>query len=409
MGLTDLKIKKLSPGPKRYEVPDGQGLSIRVMPSGVKSWIFRYTFDGVRRRMALGGYPGVTLADARVRHGDAMKKLQRGVDPGAEAKEAKAKRKAAPTFEDLLDEFWEKELKNQLTADERKRLVEKDAMPAWRKRRVASITRRDAVLLVDKVRERAPVTANRLQGVLVRMLNFAAERGIIENSPLAGLRRPKEESRSRVLENEEIKSLWAALDLENKKIDIYVLTKLALKLVLLTGQRPGEVASMRWDQLAGDWWTIPAVPDSKKHMEENKVPLLPMAKEVIETARIYSGDSPFVFRSSYKEKAPLTPRAMSNAIRRHREEMGIKEHFTPHDLRRTLRTRLAELGIEDVVAEKVLNHKLQGVLRIYNRYEYLDEKRAALAKWERRLKEILRLSIPKNGNVVSLEEVRQAK
>ena len=114
---------------------------------------------------------------------------------------------------------------------------------------MADITRRDAVLLLDKVRGRAPIGANRLQAVLVRMFNFAAERGLLEHSPLVGMRRPRESSRSRVLSDDEIKLLWAALDLENVDMDIYRVTKLALKMILLTGQRPGEVAGMAWSEI----------------------------------------------------------------------------------------------------------------------------------------------------------------
>jgi len=390
MGLTDLQIKKLASREKRYEVSDGKGLSIRIMPSGAKSWLYRYQFDGAPRRMTLGAYPGISLAEARKRHGQAMMDVQRGIDPGQQAKAAKAKRKAEPTFKDLLDEFWDMELLQKPSGKERKRLVEKDAIPTWKKRKVSSMTRRDAVLLLDKVRKRAPVAANRLQGVLVRMFNFACERGIIDFSPLVGMRRGEENSRSRVLTDNEIKTLWNCLELERTDIDIYRLTKLALKAILLTGQRPGEVAGMAWDQIDGEWWTIPA--DHRKNNETNCVPILPMLADIIETARVYSSDSHYVFRSSYKQDMPVTVRALANAIRRHSVEMGIVERFTPHDLRRTLRTRLAELGISDIVAERILGHKLQGVLGIYNRHSYDVEKRQALALWERRLREILGLS-----------------
>ena len=136
MGLTDLQVKKLAPKRRRYEVLDSKGLYIRVMPTGAKSWVFRYQFEGTPRRMTLGGYPGVGLAQAREKHGAAMTKIQQGIDPGAEALAKKAKRKAAPTFGDLLDEFWEMELSKSPTAKERRRLVEKDALPPWKNRKV---------------------------------------------------------------------------------------------------------------------------------------------------------------------------------------------------------------------------------------------------------------------------------
>ena len=390
MGLTDLQIQKLKKRLKKYEISDGKGLSIRVKPTGDKSWFFRYMFEGVPRMMTLGAFPGVSLAEARKRHGEAMLKVQQGIDPGVAAKEERAKRKGAPNFQNLLGEFWEMDLGKTPSGNERKRLVEKDALPSWAKRKVSSITRRDAVLLLDKVRKRAPITANRLQGVLIRMFNFASERGIINFSPLAGLRRGKEKSRSRVLTDDEIKNLWSSLDLERTDFDIYRLGKLALKAILLTAQRPGEVAGMTWEQIDGDVWISPA--DKRKNREENRVPILPMMADIIEGARVYSSDSKYVFRSSHNEERPLTVGALANAIRRHSAEMGIDERFTPHDLRRTLRTRLAELGVSDIVAERVLGHKLQGVLGIYNRHSYDAEKRQALALWEQRLREILGLS-----------------
>ena len=175
---------------------DGQnGLCIRVLPSGLKVWFYRYhTADGVRKRMSLGRYPGIGLAKARELHAQFVQDLQAGIDPGERQREARAKRRAAPTIRDLFDEFWGLELGKTPSGMERRRLVEKDALGPWGRRKVEEITRRDAVLLLDQVRERAPVTANRLQGVLVRMMNFAAERGIIEHSPLTGMRRPREKS-----------------------------------------------------------------------------------------------------------------------------------------------------------------------------------------------------------------------
>ena len=386
MGLTDLSIRKMAPKIERYEVIDGKGLAVRVMPSGTKSWIFRYMIDGKPRRMTLGGYPGVTLAKARELHATAMQDIQRGIDPGAKAQAAKAKLKAAPTVSDLLEEFFEQELKDAPSGKERRRLVEKDVIPAWGGRKVSDITRRDAVLLIDKVRKRAPIGASRLQSVMVRLWNFACERGVIDFSPMVGLRRPKEATRSRVLTDEEIRLLWAGLDLNNTEIDIYKPTKLAIRMILLTGQRPGEASAMSWSEIDGAVWTIP--PERAKNRIENRVPLGPMVLETLEQARLFAGDG-FVFPSSHKPGSPLSRAAMGKAINRHWAEMGIETAFTPHDLRRTVRTRLAALGVSDVVAERVLGHKLQGMMAVYNRHAYDVEKRQSLMRWEAHLAEIV--------------------
>ena len=386
MALTELAIKKLGKRDKRYEISDSGGLYIRVAPSGLKTWIFRYQFDGRPRRMSLGKWPGIGVAAAREKHALALQELQIGVDPGRKQQEAKAVFKSSPTFSDLLEEHWEIELRKKKSGSQTKKLLEKNAVPAWGKWKVSEIKRRHIVILLDKIAERAPILRNRVHGALSRIFNFAAERGVIEDSPCTRIKKLPEKGRDRVLSDDEIKALWIALDLENRAIDIYKPTKLALRLILLTGQRPGEVAGMRWSEIDGDVWTVP--PERRKTGEGNRIPLLPMAKETIEQARAYSRDCGYVFRSSYKPDHPMTRHAITRAIDRHWAEIGIDEKFTPHDLRRTLRTRLAELKVDDIVAEKIMGHRLQGVLGIYNRHDYHREKHQALFKWELRLQQI---------------------
>ncbi|MBP7766834.1 MAG: tyrosine-type recombinase/integrase [Syntrophaceae bacterium] len=415
MTLTDLTARKLKPKNARYEAPDDDGLAIVVLPSGKKSWTFRYTFEKKQKRMTLGKYPAVSLSDARAKQALAMQDIEQGIDPATKVIEEKRKRITAPTFNDLLDEFWNIELKNKPTAADQKRLVTKDVLPSWEKRKVNAITRRDAVLIIDEVRERAPITANRLQTVLVRMFNFASERGIIEFSPLAGLRHTKEPARSRVLTNDEIKKLWIALDLKNTAIDMYAGTKLALLMILLSGQRPGEVCGMRWDEIKEDKWIIPESKTKNREMQE--VPLTKMMIDIIDQARTFSSKSQFVFTSPrsplYNFKKPMKAKpkdddlclsrlALSRALQRHISSIGIALPFTPHDLRRTLRTRLAALGVSDIVAERVLGHKLQGILAIYNRHDYATEKRQALDRWQTSLCEIVGLSEAKQ-NIIPFE------
>jgi len=398
MGLTDLQVKRFGPREKLYEEGDGKGLYLRVLPSGLKTWIFRYVFEGNRRRMVLGRYPVVSLAEAREVHGKALADVERGVDPGTVAMEAKRARKAAPTFADLLQEFWDRELKQCKTAAERRRLVEKDAIPAWGHRKVVDLKRRDIVVLLDEVRERAPITANRLLGVLARMFAFAAERGIIEDSPATRIRRPSEKPRERVLTDEEIRLFWHGLD----KLDAYPTTKLALKFILVTGQRSGEVTGLPWDEIEEDWWGLP--PERMKEGRAHRVPLTPLALEILEEARQYDDGTGFVFTSASgrNTKGHIVPLTLSSGLQRHLPELGVKTAFTPHDLRRTVRTRLAEIGIDDVTAEKVLGHQLQGVLKIYNRHHYNQEKRAALLAWERKLCRILGIEANEPGKVVNL-------
>jgi len=279
-----------------------------------------------------------------------------------------------------------------------RKLLEKDAVPVWGKRKMADIKRRDIVNLLDKIHQRAPIVRNRVHGALSRLFNFAAERGVIDDSPCTRIRKVSEKSRTRVLNDAEIKMVWVALELENKKIDIYRVSKLALKMILLTGQRPGEVCGMSWAELSEDgFWNIPG--KRMKNGEPNRVPLCPLALDVVEQARAYSEICDFVFRSSYKPEQAMTRHALTRAVARHWSTMGLTEKFTPHDLRRTLRTRFAEMGINDLVAERVLGHKLQGMMAVYNQHSYDTEKRQALLRWENRLMEIVDLQAPDDAKV----------
>ena len=158
---------------------------------------------------------------------------------------------------------------------------------------------------------------------------------------------------------------------------------------------------MTWAEIDGDIWNIPA--ERVKNGETQQVPLCSIALEIIEQAREYSGNCDFVFKSSYKLGKPMSRHTLSRAIARHWSEMGIQEAFTPHDLRRTFRTRLAELGIPDIVAERVLGHKLQGIMAVYNRHAYDEEKRQALVKWERELRVIVGIGAKTFGKVIEMK------
>lgn len=399
--LTDQKIKKHKPQGTREILWDTHGLGLRV-GARKQAWVFRYTFEGRRALLTLGTYPAMSLEAARKEAAVARLSVEHGIDPGTAKKTAHRERKAAPVIEDAIEEFWGMELQGKKSGKETRRLLRVDVVQAWGRRKVADITRRDIVLLLDNVRGRAPITANRVNSALSRLFNFCCERGIIDSSPCTRIKKPKETPRSRVLTDEELKLVWAALDTDNKIVDIYAVTRLALKMVLFTGQRPGEVCGMQWNEIAEGFWTIPA--ERMKGGEAHRVPLTGMAIEVINQARTHSGDSPYVFKSPQKDSAPLTPAALSRAVLRHwEEEMGLKAAFTPHDLRRTFRTRLAELGVSDIIAERVLGHKLQGVLGIYNRHSYDLEKQLALEKWEAKLRLIVGLDKPETAKIIPIK------
>lgn len=389
--LTDLQLRKYKPKGGRQILWDSDGFGI-LIGKRKKTWVFRYSFQEgnktVRKLMTLGQYPAVTLEEAHKEAAEARLKVARGIDPGAEIKNAKVARKAAPTIEEAIRELYDEELKDKRSGKETLRILSYDVIPHWGSRKVADITRRDIKLLLNGVKARAPITANRVYSALSRLFGYCVEGGIIDNSPFTHVKKPvKEIAKDRVLTDTELKLLWEGLSPTNKAVDIYRGTKLAMKMIILTGCRPGEVVGARWDEIKDAVLTIPA--ERMKGAELHRVPLTDMAIEVLEEARTLSGDSPYIFRSPHKDSAPLTAGSLSRAVLRHRAEMGIEAAFTPHDLRRTLRTGLAELGVQDVVGERIMAHKLQGILKVYNRYSYDKEKLEALSQWESRLRVIV--------------------
>ncbi len=401
--FTDRFLRTLKPpssGRTEYYDQTVPGLTLRITATGAMTFALAYRTPGnpCKQKLTLGQYPTVPLAEARQRARQVLNDIANGKNPAA----AKQAIKTAPTVADLLTEFWERELSKKKTGAEMRRLLEKDALPAWGKRKVQDITRRDVVVLLDKVRDRgAPVTANRLLGRLTRLFNFACERGILEESPCTRLKKIEEHPRERVLTDTELAAFWQGLD--DTGIDPG--TALALRLILVTGQRPGEVSGMAWAEVEEDWWTIPA--KRTKNGREHRVPLTALAQTLLTQARKLAGESAYVFpspRLNGRDK-PLEVRSLSRAIDRKHAQLGL-EKFVPHDLRRSVRTRLAELGIDDVVAERVLNHTLQGIARVYNRHDYDMEKRAALETWSKRLQTLISHE-PIASNIVPLPNTRQ--
>jgi integrase len=326
------------------------------------------------------------LADARAEVGRAISKLDKGIDPGAEKIAAKKNLRDADSFEQLAHEWIERWAKpNRKGWKEAERQLQADAIPAWGKRKARDITRRDVIRLVEAIQDRGSgIMANRTLGLLKQVFKFGVQRGILEGSPAVGLAKPaKENRRDRVLSDDEIRRFWNGLD----KAVMTDGVRLALRLCLVTGQRRAEVAGMCHAEIDGDWWTIPK--ERTKNGRTHRVPLSTFAKRLIQEA----SKTNYLFPSSRKrgpdgEQIPIAPRALTNAITKNRSFFSI-DRFSPHDLRRTAATRMAEVGVSRFDISKVLNHSDHQVTAIYDRHSYDQEKKKALAKWSRKLQLIL--------------------
>lgn len=425
MKFTDAGIKALKPKAERYvEWADGTpGFGLRVSPQGRKSWVYMYRFDGRARMMTLGTFPEVGLAAARKAYGEAFEQVELGRDPAAGKVQGNQAARDMLTVNDLADEYltrWAKPRKRSWKEDER--ILAVDVRPVWGKRKADAVTRRDVLALLDKIVERgAPIQANRTLEVVRRMFNFAIERDIVAASPCYLVKAPSRENRKdRVLTADEIRLLWTGLDragLEpedgGKRVEMRPLVALAVKLMLVTCQRKGEVVGARWEDIDRESgvWTIPA--EVAKNGQAHRVPLSRQALDILDEAERLTtkppktGEAaperpPFVFYSP-RTKAPFTAEAVNTALSRSFAALVVSG-FTPHDLRRTGASHMTSMGVPRLTVSKVLNHVETGVTAIYDRHSYDPEKKQALDAWGARLLEIVE-GKKAPGNVVPLRQV----
>jgi integrase len=337
--------------------------------------------------MTLGTYPQMSLADAGVQLADAKRKLDKGQDPGKVIVEARKAERQAETVAELIDEYMEKYARpRKRSADEDERCLNKDVLPFWRDRKVKSITRRDAIILIDRVVDRgAPVMANRTLAVIRRMFSFAVDRDMIEFNPILGVKPPtKETPRDRILSEAEIKALWNGLDQTRMGEPL----RLAMKLLLTTVQRRSEVVEASWSEfdLSKRIWTIGA--ERAKNGIAHTVPLSDQALELLDRIKAIGDGSRWLFPSPRLEGRPFTRVAINQALTAVQDDLGVS-NFRPHDLRRTGASQMTALGIPRLVVGKVLNHAEREVTAVYDRHSYDPEKRRALDAWGARLQEIV--------------------
>ena len=194
MKFTDKGIVALKPKNERYEVwEDGRtGFGVRVAPSGRRTWLYMYRFDGRARRLSIANYPETGVADARVKWAEAKRKLDHGDDPGTEAVTARDAERRAETVSNLIDEYLEKWARpRKRSAAEDERSLRKDVEPFWGKKKAKKITRREVILLIDRVADRgSPIQANRLLAIIRRMFGFAVDRDIVPSNPCTGVKPP---------------------------------------------------------------------------------------------------------------------------------------------------------------------------------------------------------------------------
>lgn len=369
--LTDKALEGLKPQAKRYEVHDlyCPGLSVRVSPEGRKSFTIKYRYGIKQKRLTIGIYPRMPLAKARERAMEYLRQVDEGTDP------SQRRRQPSHRVHAIVDDFIRQHAKPRNRKwMENERILNRELVAVFGQRDIREIKRADVLEIMDAAVERgAHYQANRILSYVRKLFNWCVERGVIEVSPINGLKAPtKEVSRDRVLSDDEIRAVLLC-----SRNDVYPFRQY-VPLLLATAQRRGELAEMRWSEVDFEarTWVIPA--ERSKNGKPHVVPLSAFAIDALaEVPRFLDCD--YVFTTT--RRSPIS--GFSKALRRLWEATGSTD-WRFHDLRRTAASGMARANVPPHVIEKVLNHisgTISGVAAVYNRYGYDPEKRAALEQW----------------------------
>ena len=384
-----------------------RGFVVRRLPSGAIQYGLRYRVrdTGQRRWLALGLHGNLTPEQARIQAKKAAGKVADRRDPLAEHHRLRRNAAQGQSVTEVLDEFVSKYVVANGLRSEReiRRIFEKYVKPAIGGMDIQNVLRSTVTDMLDHIdQNHGPVMADRVRAHLSKAFNWFEVRSDEFRSPIVrGMTRVKqrERSRTRILNEDEIRTLWQALE------QLPALPSILVKVLVLTAQRRGEVGAMRWDEIADDLWTIPA--EKYKTKKANVVPLSEEVRRLLNTLPrrgeyVFGRAGKTPFSGFSKLKKALDTKMKKRWKKDHDKPM---ETWVIHDLRRTSRSLLAACGVRSEIAERVLGHTIKGVEGVYDHYGYFDEKRDALERLAARLGQIVRSHPP---NVVPLRQEGQA-
>ncbi|WP_412754404.1 tyrosine-type recombinase/integrase [Legionella donaldsonii] len=396
--FTDPYIKGLKPKDKTYRETEGNGFYIRVTPQGKKAWLYRYYYAEKDHSITLGYYPTMKLGQARVAYQALFDLWQSGADPKAHL--AKLEEAKTNTVRKLVSGWYENYIEKERKQPQQiKQLIDADILPLLGDIELTKLTPALVTTALDKIVKRgARIHANKVLAALKQAFSYGVRRGALQENPaillqardVGGIEKP----RDRHLNINEIKTLLSFLEAGTNRMSLQ--TKLAIKIILHTGVRSGELRLATFDQISFDnsLWTIP-----KENTKQGEIMRIHLTDPVKKMFKELQSDSTCQYVLSAKGNKPLSPKALSRSINRIQERLGIP-HWTAHDLRRSFCTQLGEiLHIDPVVIEKCLGHKMPKIMATYNRNEMLPQRKEALTKWSEYLENLLQdnvIPIPLN-------------
>lgn len=382
MALTDTAARTAKPRDKLYRLTDSLGLCLEVTTAGGKLWRFRYRFAGKAKMVGLGAYPSVTLAQARERRDEARRQLAQGLNPSAHKKEARAAAAAQLlTFEGLAREWYRYNVPRWAPATAAKVLqyLEADILPVIGQRPVGEVTRPELVDLVRRVEKREAFNvAAKVRQWLSQIFRFGLAKGVVASNPATDLdvvaaHAPRTRHHPHVTEAELPQLLK---DLDAARCDIT--TRLAVRLLLLTGVRPGELRMAPWSEfdLKAQTWTIPAA--RMKARRPHVVPLPRQAVVLLRQLHEITGTYALAFPGRNNRERPMSENTVNKVL----AVMGYEGRQTGHGFRHLLSTSLNSRGYNRDWIERQLAHGDQDAIRdTYNHANYLEQRREMMQAW----------------------------
>jgi integrase len=400
--LTDRRLKTLKPADKPFEIMDSdvRGLGVRVMRSGVKSFILFRRFPGSKHpaRRSLGTYGEISLAQARDKAREWNALVEKGIDPTIEKQRQRAaiidaeKKRQASTFGAAFEHYLQRKGSKLKSGKVIEREIRRECQ-SWMVLPLADIRPKDVKELLASIAGRGETQAHAIFGMLRSFFNWLVDSGDfdLEVSPCAKIKATvsigPRNARQRVLKDQEIAAYWRAADAMGYPFGKF------FQLLLLTALRRNEASEAKWSEidLSAELWVIPAA--RMKAGSAHAVPLTPEISALLESLPRFSGGD-FLFSTTGGQR-PISgfSKAKTRLDAMMRKELEAQdlpfEDFVIHDIRRTCRTRFSALPIEDILRELLLAHARPGLRKVYDLHLYEKEKADALKLWHEKLKHIV--------------------
>lgn len=381
MPLTDSAVKTAKPKEKPYKVADSHGLYLLVTPNGSKLWRIKYRVEGKEKTLSLGAYPDLSLANARQRRAEARQQMAEGVDPGEHKKAARAAQKVdGLTFEALALEWFAYNAPRwaESTTYKAKLYLDNDLIPSIGKRPIKAITRPELVDLVRKVEARGTLNvAGKIRQWLHQIFRYGLARGVVDTNPGTDLNvvaAPAKAARHHPhVSFAELPELLSNVDTSN----VHLLTKHAIRLLMLTAVRPGELRAAPWVEFNLDTatWTIPK--ERMKARRPHIVPLPQQAVTILRQLHEITGGYSLVFAGANPDR-PMSENTVNKALRL----AGYEGRQTGHGFRHLLSTELNGRGYNKDWIERQLAHGDSDEIRgTYNHATYVEQRREMMQAW----------------------------